>query len=524
MPDINIIGDRARPVVLCVLDGWGSSLQRNDNAVTLAHTPNWDRFMATLPSARLDAAGRHVGLPDGQMGNSEVGHMNLGAGRIVMQDLPRINMAISNGLLSKNPVLLDLMAKLRKSGGTCHLMGLLSPGGVHSHQDHFTVLAGAINEAGIPIAMHAFLDGRDTPPKSARGFMEKFLVDTAAMADFTIATVGGRYYSMDRDQRWERLEKAYSAMVNGIGETAPDPITAIEQSYAAGTGDEFVLPTVIEGYGGMTDGDALLMANFRADRARQILSLLTDPDFEAFQRSRLVRFAALSGLTEYSAELNKNFASLFPSLELKNILGEVVANAGMSQLRIAETEKYAHVTFFLNGGLETVFPGEERTLVPSPQVATYDLTPEMSAPQITDKLIAAIGKNRFDLVVVNYANGDMVGHTGILSAAIKAAKCVDICLGRLERAVSEAGGMLLITADHGNCEQMYGPGTSQPHTAHSLNRVPVVLSGGGKWHLRDGRLADVAPTLLRLLGLPRPKEMTGRSLILEDGADRAAVR
>ncbi len=523
MSERNIIGDRSRPVVLCVLDGWGIGHKGNDNAIALGQTPNWDRFTATLPSARLDASGEHVGLPDGQMGNSEVGHMNLGAGRIVMQDLPRINTAINDGLLSNNTVLRDLITKLRKSGGTCHLMGLLSPGGVHSHQDHLVALAGAINEAGIPIALHAFLDGRDTPPRSARGFMEKFLADTAALAGFAIATVGGRYYAMDRDQRWDRLEKAYLAMVDGAGETAPDPITAIEQSYAAGAGDEFVPPTVIDGYGGMTDGDALLMANFRADRARQILSLLTGPDFKAFQRPRLVRFAALAGMTEYSAELNESFASLFPSQELENILGEVVANAGMSQLRIAETEKYAHVTFFLNGGLETVFPGEERTLVSSLQVATYDLTPEMSAPEVTDKLTAAIGDDRFDLIVVNYANGDMVGHTGILPAAIKAVECIDICLGRLERAVSEAGGLLLITADHGNCEQMRDPGTGQPHTAHSLNRVPVVLSGGGERRLRDGRLADVAPTLLQLLGLSRPEEMTGRSLIIEDGANSATA-
>jgi 2,3-bisphosphoglycerate-independent phosphoglycerate mutase len=385
-------------------------------------------------------------------------------------------------------------------------------------------LAGAIGEAGIPIAVHAFLDGRDTPPKSARGFMEKFLADTAALADFAIATVSGRYYAMDRDQRWERVEKAYLAMMDGVGETAPDPVFAIEQSYAADTGDEFVPPTVIEGYEGMADGDALLMANFRADRARQILSLLADPGFEVFQRSRLVRFVGLAGMTGYSAELNKNFTPLFPSLELENILGEVVAEAGMSQLRIAETEKYAHVTFFLNGGLETAFPGEERILVPSPQVATYDLKPEMSAPQVTDKLIAAICEDRFDLIVVNYANGDMVGHTGILPAAIEAVECVDICLGRLERSVSEAGGVLLVTADHGNCEQMRDPGTGQPHTAHSLNRVPVVLSGGGGRRLRDGRLADVAPTLLRLLGLPQSEEMTGRSLILEDGAEIAAAQ
>ena len=524
MSDSNTTGDRSRPVVLCVLDGWGMSSERNDNAVTLGRTPNWDRFMATLPSARLDASGRHVGLPDGQMGNSEAGHMNLGAGRIVMQVLPRIDAAVSDGLPGENPALLGLIAKLRKSGGTCHLMGLLSPGGVHSHQDHLAALAGAIGEAGIPIAVHAFLDGRDTPPKSARGFMEKFLADTAALADFAIATVSGRYYAMDRDRRWERVEKAYLAMMNGVGETAPDPVFAIEQSYAADTSDEFVLPTVIEGYEGMTDDDALLMANFRADRAWQILSLLTDPDFEVFQRSRFVRFAGLAGMTRYSAELNKNFAPLFPSLELKNILGEVVAEAGMSQLRIAETEKYAHVTFFLNGGLETVFPGEERILVPSPQVATYDLKPEMSAPQVTDKLIAAVGEDRFDLIVVNYANGDMVGHTGILPAAIEAVECVDICLGRLERSVSKAGGVLLVTADHGNCEQMRDPGTGQPHTAHSLNRVPVVLSGGGGRRLRDGRLADVAPTLLRLLGLAQSEEMTGRSLILEDGAEIAAAQ
>ena len=515
-----------RPVVLCILDGWGLRADHDQNAVVIGNTPNWDRLSATLPMARLNASSGEVGLPEGQIGNSEVGHMNLGAGRVVMQDLPRIDAAAKDGSLANNAVLAELIEALKETGGTCHLMGLMSPGGVHSHQDHMVVLARAVRGAGVPVVVHAFLDGRDTPPRSAKGYLETFLRDAADIDDLRIGVVSGRYYAMDRDKRWDRVEKAHKALIDGRGErTAPDGITAIQQSYDDDVSDEFVLPTVVDGYAGMKDGDGLLMANFRADRVREILSAMVDPKFDAFGRDREIRFAARVGMAEYSKELNEFFDILFPPLELNSILGQIVAEAGMSQLRIAETEKYAHVTFFLNGGREQVFENEERILVPSPKVATYDLQPEMSAPEVTDRLVESIGSGRFDLIIANYANGDMVGHTGILEAAVKAAETVDAALGRVEAAVIEAGGVLFVTADHGNCEMMRDPETGEPHTAHTLSQVPIILVNGPDWSrgLRDGRLADVAPTLLRLLGLPQPVEMTGRSLIIEDGVQTAAA-
>lgn len=513
---------RPRPVVLCILDGWGDRSDADENAIALAETPTWDRFTSRYPMARLIASAEDVGLPAGQMGNSEVGHMSLGSGRVVTQDLPRVDTAIADGTLAASPVLEDLVKRLQASGGTCHLMGLLSPGGVHSHQDHMVALAGIVGGAGVPVCVHAFLDGRDTPPKSAEEFMARFLADVSPVPDLAMGTVSGRYYAMDRDKRWKRVEKAYAALVEAAGETAPEALAAIDQSYRLGATDEFMLPTVIGGYAGMADGDGVLMANFRADRAREILSALADPGFDGFPRSRVADFAARVGMVEYSTDLNRFFSALFPSPQLDNILGQVVSEAGMTQLRIAETEKYAHVTFFLNGGREAEYPGEERILVPSPKVATYDLKPEMSAVEVTDKLVQAIESDRFDLVVINYANGDMVGHTGKLEAAIKAAQCVDGCLDRLETAVRKMGGVLLITADHGNLEMMHDGSTGQPHTAHTMNLVPVILVNGRAPALRDGRLADVAPTILGLLGLPRPEEMTGRSLLCEDGVRAAA--
>jgi 2,3-bisphosphoglycerate-independent phosphoglycerate mutase len=506
---------RARPVVLCILDGWGERADAADNGVLLAKTPNWDRFYKTAPHAHMQASESFVGLPKGQMGNSEVGHMNLGAGRVVMQDLPRIDQAIEDGSLAANDELQAFIAALKKSGGTAHLMGLLSPGGVHAHQDHIAALAKALDAAGIPVALHAFLDGRDTPPKSAEGYLAKFGKDVAACKRLRVATVSGRYYAMDRDKRWDRVAKAYAALCEAKGEHAPDATAAIEQSYAKDKADEFVLPTVIGDYRGMKDGDGVLSANFRADRVREILTALLDPGFKEFPRGRVVRFAAAAGMTEYSAELNPFLSALFPPEALNDTFGEVVSRAGLTQLRIAETEKYAHVTFFFNGGRETEFPGESRILVPSPKVATYDLQPEMSAPEVTDKLVEAVDAGRFDVVVVNYANTDMVGHTGDLKAAIKAVETVDHCLGRLADAVTRAGGALLITADHGNVEMMRDPETGQPHTAHTTNPVPVLLVNppAGVEGLRDGRLCDVAPTLLQLLGLPQPKAMTGRALL-----------
>ncbi len=508
-------------MVLCVLDGWGEADPGDANAITLAETPVWDRLRATCPHARLDASDRHVGLPAGQMGNSEVGHMNLGAGRVVLQDLPRIDAAIAEGRLADTPALTTFVERLRESGGTAHLMGLISPGGVHAHQNHIAALARLLRQSGVSVAVHAFLDGRDTPPKSAKGYLESFL---AAAGEVTVATVSGRYYAMDRDKRWERTALAYTALVEAEGETAENALAAVEAAYRREETDEFVRPTVIGDYAGMRDGDGVLMANFRADRARQILIALLDPRFTGFTRRRTVAFAAAAGMVEYSEELNAFLDTLFPPVALDNVLGEVISKAGLTQLRIAETEKYAHVTFFFNGGQERVFPGEERILVPSPKVATYDLKPEMSAVEVTDRLVEVIASARFDFILVNYANTDMVGHTGVLEAAIRAVETVDACLGRLTEAVAEAGGALLITADHGNVEQMRDRGTGQPHTAHTRNLVPAILFGAtaGIEALRDGRLADVAPTLLDLMDLEQPEEMTGRSLLVRVSERRAA--
>jgi 2,3-bisphosphoglycerate-independent phosphoglycerate mutase len=508
---------RPRPVVLCILDGWGYRAESADNAIALANTPNWDRLLADSPHALLKTSGLAVGLPDGQMGNSEVGHMNLGAGRVVMQDLPRIDLAAADGSLASNPDLLTAIDAVKASGGVIHLLGLLSPGGVHSHQDHLAALARIVASHGVPVRVHAFLDGRDTPPSSALGFMERFLADVAGQ-DVQVATVSGRYYAMDRDKRWDRVQLAFDAMVLGKGNAAADALSAIKAGYDAGQTDEFLLPTAIAGYAGINDGDGLLMGNFRADRAREILEALVDPAFNGFSRGKIPAFAARLGLTEYSSHLNAFLTPLFPAESLSRIFGEIVSEAGLTQLRIAETEKYAHVTFFFNGGREQVYPGEERILIPSPKVATYDLAPAMSAFEVTDRLVEAIDAGRYDVIVVNYANGDMVGHTGILAAAIVAAETVDACLGRLEAAVAKAGGVLLVTADHGNAELMRDPETGEPQTAHTTGPVGVVLANAPAAiaGLRDGRLADVAPTLLALLGLPQPTEMTGQSLLVLD--------
>ena len=508
---------RPRPVVLCILDGWGYRAESADNAIALANTPNWDRLLADCPHALLATSGLAVGLPDGQMGNSEVGHMNLGAGRVVMQDLPRIDLAVADGSLAANPNLLQAIAAVKARGGAFHLLGLLSPGGVHSHQDHLAALARIVAGHGVPVRVHAFLDGRDTPPSSALGFMERFLADVAGQ-DVQVATVSGRYYAMDRDKRWDRVQLAFDAMVLGKGPAAADALSAIKAGYDAGQTDEFLLPTAIAGYAGMGDGDGLLMGNFRADRAREILEALVDPAFNGFSRGKIPAFSARLGLTEYSSHLNAFLTPLFPAESLSRILGELVSEAGLTQLRIAETEKYAHVTFFFNGGREQVYPGEDRILIPSPKVATYDLAPAMSANEVTDRLVEAIDAGRYDVIVVNYANGDMVGHTGILAAAIAAVETVDACLGRLESAVAKAGGVLLVTADHGNAELMRDPETGEPQTAHTTGPVGVVLANApaAVAGLREGRLADVAPTLLALLQLPQPAEMTGHSLLVLD--------
>jgi len=501
---------KRRPVMLVVLDGWGWREDPADNAVRQAHTPNFDRLWATCPHALLRTSGRDVGLPDGQMGNSEVGHLNIGAGRVVMQELPRIGDAIESGEIEKAPALVDLMARLRQSGGTCHLMGLVSPGGVHSHQDHAAALAHILAGAGVPTVVHVFTDGRDTPPRAAAEYVARLIAALPSSA--TIATVSGRYYAMDRDRRWERVSKAFAAIVDARGPVFPDAPAAIADAYAHDVSDEFIVPAVIGDYRGMRDGDGVLCFNFRADRVREILGAILDPGFSGFQRERVVRVAAASGMTEYSTELNSFLTTIFPTQNLANVLGAIVSAAGRKQLRMAETEKYPHVTYFLNGGEEKPYAGEDRIMVPSPKVATYDLQPEMSAPELTERAVEAISSGKYDLIVLNYANPDMVGHTGSLPAAIKAVETVDAGLGRIADAIEKAGGALLFTADHGNCELMRDPVTGGPHTAHTTNPVPVVLMGGGAGKLADGRLADLAPTLLQLMELPKPAEMTGVSL------------
>ncbi len=508
---------RPRPAVLCVLDGWGYRPGQVDNAIALADTPNFDRMMHECPHALLATSGTAVGLPDGQMGNSEVGHTNIGAGRLVMQDLPRIDEAVAKNTLKDIPEFRTLLNAARKATGVVHLLGLMSPGGVHSHQTHIAALARELSGAGLKVNVHAFLDGRDTPPKSAQGFVEDFLMAIGDASNVQIATISGRYYAMDRDRRWERVAKAYRAIVDGAGAQFSDSETAIATSYEEGVTDEFVLPCIIGDYAGVSDGDALLFANFRPDRAREISSALLVPSFDGFSRARVPTFSAAAGLTVYSDALQAHMSALFAPQDISSTIGEIFAERELAQLRIAETEKYAHVTFFMNGGRERQFENEDRILVPSPKVATYDLMPEMSAIEVTDKLVEAVGSNKYDLIICNYANPDMVGHTGVMEAAITAVECVDKCLGRLRLAVEEAGGVLLVTADHGNIEQMKDPSTGEPHTAHTILDVPIIVAGNiGSKHafkLESGRLADVAPTLLELVGIPQPPEMTGRSLV-----------
>ncbi|WP_131113267.1 2,3-bisphosphoglycerate-independent phosphoglycerate mutase [Lichenihabitans psoromatis] len=500
-----------RPVMLVILDGLGLRSDRDDNAVLQARTPTLDRLRAGGPSATLRTDGLNVGLPEGQMGNSEVGHLNIGAGRVVMQELPRITLAAQDGSLARIPTLREFITRLQQTRGRCHLVGLVSDGGVHSHQTHAVALAEILTQAGIGVYVHAFTDGRDTPPRSGAHYLAA--LEAALPSGARIATVCGRFYAMDRDNRWERVVQAYDLLVDAKGAHAAEAGSAIVASYAAGSGDEFVPATVIGDYAGMRDGDGLLSFNFRADRVRELLAALLDPAFIGFPRQRQVRLAAAVGVTSYGTELDKHVETLFPPQNLDNVLGAAVAKLGKTQLRMAESEKYPHVTYFLNGGEETPYPGEERILVPSPKVATYDLQPEMSAPELTQKAVDAIDGGRFDLIVLNFANPDMVGHTGDLAATVKAIETVDTGLGRIADAIARAGGALLVIADHGNCEVMRDPVTGQPHTAHTTNPVPVILSAGNGLSITDGKLADVAPTLLDLMGVVQPAEMTGRSLI-----------
>lgn len=513
------------PTILCILDGWGIAPSSKNNGITSAYTPTWDHFMQTYPHAQLQASELFVGLPSGQMGNSEVGHMTIGAGRVLLQDLPRIDLSLEeqptvtgkDEKITSNPKFIHFTQTLKKTGSACHVIGLLSPGGVHSHQSHMEAITHLLTQANIPVHVHAILDGRDTPPQSAYEYVEEFIANT----NHPLSTIGGRYYAMDRDKRWDRIEKAYQTISFGQGLHTQDPLHFLKNQYNDGVGDEFILPHSIAGYKGMKDGDGLFMVNFRADRVRQILSAFLMPDFTAFDRGHPISFGATLALGEYTTELTPLIPPLFPKEVITASLGAIVSAAGLKQLRIAETEKYAHVTFFLNGGREEVFPGEDRILVPSPNVATYDLKPEMSAEQLTDQVVEIVtsqqAHHKYALIVINFANTDMVGHTGVQGAILKAVETVDHCLGRLEEAAKEGGYTLLVTADHGNVEQMLDEETGVIHTAHTCNPVPIVLVNGPKVisELADGQLSDIAPTVLDLLGLPIPSVMTGTSLLLK---------
>jgi 2,3-bisphosphoglycerate-independent phosphoglycerate mutase len=501
-----------KPVMLVILDGFGWREETADNAVAQARKPNFDRLWAASPHGFLTTCGRVVGLPDGQMGNSEVGHLNIGAGRVVMQELPRIDTAIEDGSLAKNPELLKLIENVKTSGGVCHLLGLVSPGGVHAHQHQAAALAKILTEAGVRVVVHAWTDGRDTPPQSGVEFVKQF---AAALPEGAkIGTVIGRYYAMDRDKRWERVKQAYDLIAAGEGAKFAGAVAAVHAGYDDGVTDEFLKASVIGNYAGVNDGDALLCFNFRADRVREILTTLLDPAFDGFARRKTPVFCAAVGMTAYSDALAPLMHTLFAPIPMDDLLGEVVSKAGKTQLRMAETEKFPHVTYFLNGGREETYPGEDRIMVPSPKVATYDLQPEMSAPELADKAVAAIETGKHDMIILNFANPDMVGHTGVLAAAITAVETVDAGLGRIAEAIAAQGGALLVTADHGNCELMRDPETGGPHTAHTLNPVPVFCAGapaGAKLH--DGILADLAPTILELLGVKQPALMTGKSLL-----------
>ncbi|SIQ55444.1 phosphoglycerate mutase [Paracoccus thiocyanatus] len=502
---------RPQPVVLCILDGWGISSRPEQSAPDQASTPNFDRLMRDCPHGTLVTFGPDVGLPRGQMGNSEVGHTNIGAGRVVAMDLGQIDLAIEDGSFYENAALGEFIRKLKAGGGTAHLMGVVSDGGVHGHIRHVIAASRAISDKGVPVVVHAITDGRDVAPTSGAGFVTE--LQRALPEGARIGTVIGRYYAMDRDNRWERVARAYGAMVRGEGLPAADAAQAVADAYAQGETDEFIQPRVVGDYAGARDGDGFFCLNFRADRAREILAAIGQPDFAAFDTGRRPQWAALLGMVDYSAAHDEYMQAAYPKRQVVNTLGAWVAAKGLRQFRLAETEKYPHVTFFLNGGKETPEPGEGRFMPASPKVATYDLAPEMAAPEVSAKLVEAV-KAGYDLIVVNYANPDMVGHTGSLPAAIRACEAVDKGLGMMLAALEKAGGAAVIIADHGNCETTIDPQTGGPHTAHTTNPVPVIVFGGPAGsRLRDGRLADVAPTVLDLMGLDLPPEMTGTSLI-----------
>ncbi|WP_373355119.1 2,3-bisphosphoglycerate-independent phosphoglycerate mutase [Pseudoroseicyclus sp. CXY001] len=499
------------PVVLCILDGWGKRADRHGNAPVLAHTPHVDALFKDGPHAELITHGPDAGLPKGQMGNSEVGHTNIGAGRVVAMDLGQIELAIEDGSFAKEEALQSFIASLKSSGGTAHLFGVLSDGGVHGHVDHIVAAAESIAAAGVPVTLHAITDGRDVAPSSAEGYLADLL---PRLPEGTrIATVIGRYFAMDRDNRWDRVETAYRAIAEGKGAAAATPEEAIAAAYDAGKTDEFIPATVIGDYKGLAPEDGLFCLNFRADRAREILTALADPEFDGFDRGPVPELAAKLGMVEYSTRHSAWYPAVFPKRKIVNTLGAWVASQGLTQFRLAETEKYPHVTFFLNGGKEEPEEGEDRYMPKSPNVATYDLKPEMSAAEVTEAFVAAIDKG-YDLIVANYANPDMVGHTGDLNAAIRACEAVDEGIGKVVAALTRAGGAMVITADHGNCEVMVDPVTGGAHTAHTVNPVNVAVFGAPEGaRLVNGRLSDLAPTVLELMGLPQPEEMTGRSLL-----------
>jgi 2,3-bisphosphoglycerate-independent phosphoglycerate mutase len=503
-----------KPLVLIILDGFGHSESHDYNAIYAANTPVYDHLRATQPHSLISGSGMDVGLPTGQMGNSEVGHMNLGAGRVVYQDFTRVTKAISDGEFFTNPTLCSAVDGAASAGKTVHILGLLSDGGVHSHQDHLVAMVELAAQRGAEkIYLHAFLDGRDTPPRSAAASIELLDATFAKLGKGRIASIIGRYFAMDRDNRWDRVAQAYNLMVDSQAEfTAASASAGLLAAYARGENDEFVKATRIGAPVHIEDGDAVVFMNFRADRARELTRAFVEADFSDFARPRAPQLTSFVMLTRYAASIQA--PSAFAPGSLDNVLGDYLAKNGKTQLRIAETEKYAHVTFFFSGGREEPFAGEERILIPSPNVATYDLQPEMNAPLLTDHLVEAIEQQRFDVIIVNFANGDMVGHTGIFSAAVKAVECLDACVGRIVAALNKVGGEALITADHGNVEQMEDAVSGQAHTAHTCEPVPFIYVGTRNINLRDGGvLADVAPTMLTLLGLPLPAEMTGKSLI-----------
>ena len=503
-----------KPVVLCILDGWGTRSAAEANAPVLANTPNFDRIMQHCPNTQLITHGRDVGLPTGQMGNSEVGHTNIGAGRVVAMDLGQIDLAIEDGSYANNPALMDYIGSLKNTGGRAHVMSLISDGGVHGHIAHLIATLRILTNAGVPVVLHAITDGRDVAPSSAADFLDRLIGDLPS--GVMIGTVTGRYFAMDRDNRWERVATAYNGIVHGVSDArAGTAEEAIKSNYSVGVSDEFIPATVLGDYKGAQDGDAFFCMNFRADRAREILRAIGETKFDEFDVGASTHWSMVLGMVEYSVSHNDYMRTCFPKQKLVNTLGEWVAKSRKSQFRLAETEKYPHVTFFLNGGKEQPEAGEARYMAPSPKVATYDLQPEMSAGEVTDQFVKAI-ETGYDLIVTNYANPDMVGHTGDLNAAIKACEAVDQGLGRVLAALENAGGAMIVTADHGNCETMIDPETGGPHTAHTINLVPAVLVGGdANTTLRDGgRLADLAPTLLDLMQLDKPTEMTGESLLV----------